>query len=137
MKRTTYKDYPPNWKTEIVPAIQQRAQFACEHCQRKNGQFVWLYRKGKVKHWADSFENAKALGNALPERKIKIVCAVAHLDHDESNMNISLDRLAYLCQKCHLKHDYQNNLDRLKAIRLSINKSNKLKKLVNRVKTCS
>lgn len=134
MKRTTYKDYPPNWKTEIVPAIKKRAQSKCEHCGRTHGQSVWLYRKGKVKHWANSFENAKCLGNALPEHKIKVICCVAHLDHDESNMEITMERLAYLCQKCHLKHDFEDNLDRLHRNRAWVNKRMKFKMLVNKFK---
>jgi len=28
-----------------------------------------------------------------------------HLDHDETNHNVSLDRLAALCQYCHLNYD--------------------------------
>lgn len=134
MKRTSYSDYPPNWKSEIVPAVKKRAQFACEHCGRLHGSYVWLYRKGKKKFWADSFENARRLGVAVPEKKIKVICAVAHLDHDESNMKITLDRLAYLCQKCHLKHDYDDNLKRLKEMKSYLCNRKKIRKLI---KTCS
>jgi len=134
MKRTTRKDYPPNWQSEIVPAVKARAQNRCEHCGLENGQSVWLYKKNGVKHWATSFGNAKCLGDAFPEREIKVVCCAAHLDHDETNMHITMDRLAFLCQKCHLKHDFQDNLDRLHRNRKWVNKRMKFKLLVNRYK---
>lgn len=73
-----YKRYPPNWKTDIRPAILDRANNCCEHCRVEN----YSIRDGK-----------------------KIVLTIAHLDHDEENWNISHDRLAALCQRCHLRYD--------------------------------
>jgi len=36
-----YKNYPPNWKTEIRPAILERAANKCEWCGFANGQPVF------------------------------------------------------------------------------------------------
>ena len=115
-KRTTVKDYPSNWKTEIVPQVTARACGKCERCGLSHGQTVWLYIKDGKKHWSRSFSNAKLLGNAFPEKQIKVVCAVAHLDHDEWNKDVSMDRLQYLCQKCHLELDYDDNLRRIREM---------------------
>jgi 5-methylcytosine-specific restriction endonuclease McrA len=73
-----YKRYPPNWKTEIRPAILERANNRCEFCGVGN----YSIRDGK-----------------------KIVLTIAHLDHDEENRNVSYHRLRALCQRCHLRYD--------------------------------
>ena len=36
---------------------------------------------------------------------IKIVLTIAHLDHDETNWDVKDERLAALCQRCHLRYD--------------------------------
>lgn len=36
-----YNRYPPNWKTEIVPNILERACHKCENCGLENYQIVW------------------------------------------------------------------------------------------------
>lgn len=36
---------------------------------------------------------------------IRVVLTIAHLDHDEFNHAVKLDRLASLCQRCHLIYD--------------------------------
>ncbi len=35
----------------------------------------------------------------------KIVLTVSHLDHDETNWDVKLDRLKAMCQLCHLRYD--------------------------------
>lgn len=35
----------------------------------------------------------------------KIVLTIAHLDHDELNHAVKMDRLMAMCQLCHLKYD--------------------------------
>jgi len=34
-----------------------------------------------------------------------VVLTIAHLDHDETNMDIKDDRLMAMCQWCHLNYD--------------------------------
>lgn len=74
-----YSKYPPNWKTEIRPAVLARAENRCEHCGVDN--------------------------YSINARGTKVVLTIAHLDHDSSNHDVQLDRLAALCQACHLKYD--------------------------------
>lgn len=97
-----YKLYPANWKTEIRPAILERAKHCCEVCGLRNhlvgyrnrdGLFIecheWLYRESKF----------------TPDghKVIKIVLTIAHLDHDITNNDPA--NLKALCQKCHLNYD--------------------------------
>lgn len=74
-----YSKYPENWFTEIRPRILARAKNCCEECGIPN-------------------YTIKANGT-------KIVLTIAHLDHDSENHNVSDERLAALCQACHLGYD--------------------------------
>jgi hypothetical protein len=76
-----YKKYPKNWK-ELRASVLNRANNKCEFCGVENYSFV-------------NRENGP----------VKIVLTIAHLDHDEQNHNVKLERLAALCQKCHLTYD--------------------------------
>lgn len=55
-----------------------------------------------VEFWAES-------------RQVKVVLTVAHLDHDECNHAVQLDRLKALCQLCHLRYDAAEKARRRKA----------------------
>jgi hypothetical protein len=44
----------------------------------------------------------------------KIVLTIAHLDHDKINHEVKLERLAALCQKCHLGHDINHHTNNRK-----------------------
>jgi len=76
-----YKKYPPNWN-EIRERILKRANNKCEFCDVENYSVVWR--------------------NDVP---VKVVLTIAHLDHDETNWNVKDERLAALCQRCHLTYD--------------------------------
>jgi len=78
-----YEKYPPNWKTEIRPRILERAKHKCENCGVSN-----YIRK----------DNGK-----------RVVLTIAHLDHDESNWNVTDERLKALCQACHFRYDNKDN----------------------------
>jgi hypothetical protein len=119
-----YNRYPPNWKTVIRPAIMQRANNKCEAegCDFNHLEMVWAVKsKGKTTGWHRDFEtaNAQAItkeiknGKELPNPKqVKVVLTIAHLDHDETNFNVSYDRLAALCQLCHLRYDAKEKYKR-------------------------
>ena len=79
-----YKKYPPNWKTEIRPAILLRANNSCEFCGVHN--------------------------YTIKPNGSKVVLTIAHLDHDSDNWNVKLDRLKALCQGCHLKYDLNRHI---------------------------
>lgn len=120
-----YKRYPPNWKTEIVPAVLKRAENKCECCGLENKQIVfaidlWVKENGRYKKrsiWfgdqRDAQRESKDSGQMWP---VKVVLTIAHLDHDETNHNVTLDRLKAMCQLCHLRYDakekYRRSLEK-------------------------
>lgn len=83
-----YKEYPPNWKTEIRPAVLARANNRCENCGIEN--------------------------YSLTKSGSKVVLTIAHLDHDKHNHEVRLDRLKALCQRCHLKYDLRRHIENRK-----------------------
>lgn len=120
-----YSKYPPNWKSEIVPSILARAgeirdekgnvttQAKCEQCGVTNKEFgIRDINTGKWYTWEDFDSGLAELEGAVFEKPgqplrmpYNIVLTVAHLDHDEENHDVSMDRLQALCQRCHLNHD--------------------------------
>ena len=82
------KLYPKNWP-EIRENIRKRARDKCEWC-------------GVVNHsWINRHTREICLQDE--EGTIRVVCTVAHLDHNPENS--SEDNLAFLCQKCHNSYD--------------------------------
>lgn len=109
-----YSKYPPNWKTEIVPAVLRRACYRCENCKLEGGSTVygiklWIKdENGRYKIrsiWFRDENDAKREAGYSPVRRIRIVLTIAHLDHDETNHEVTLERLKALCQACHLRYD--------------------------------
>lgn len=83
-----YSKYPPNWKTEIVPRIKERAGHCCEFCGIAN--------------------------YTIKPNGTKVVLTIAHLDHDAENHDVKYDRLRALCQACHLKYDHWRHVSKRK-----------------------
>lgn len=81
-----YSDYPPDWK-EIRARILKRDNDCCKFCGVENYDMEVSKRTGDF---------------------YKIVLTIAHLDHDESNWKVKDERLAALCQSCHLRYDAPN-----------------------------
>lgn len=111
-----YKHYPPNWKSEIRPAILARANNRCEFCGLEN--YAIGYRDGRVWHEIEqSFAGDIQAEDAISEgfKIIKIVLTIAHLDHDVNNNDYS--NLKALCQKCHLNYDHKNHMANSRATR--------------------
>ncbi len=115
-----YKNYPPNWKTEIVPRILERAENKCECCGVENGAKVWsipLWLKESPKYkikriWVEDESAMIRLKTQclIPDvpggiKQVTVVLTIAHLDHDEHNHDVQDDRLAAWCQSCHLNYD--------------------------------
>jgi hypothetical protein len=113
-----YKRYPPNWKTVIRPATLERDNHKCKFCGLKNGQIVFSSWVGKKKEWFDTEDKLRAtvkeqgLIQFALDKPVKVVLTIAHLDHDETNFNVSYDRLAALCQLCHLRYDAKEKYKR-------------------------
>lgn len=116
-----YKKYPPNWKTEIVPAIIERSNNQCEKCGLDNSSSVWgikLWIKDKGRYklrsiWFSSERDAIREATHGSVRKIRVVLTIAHLDHDELNHDVKLERLQALCQCCHLRMDAKEKYRRV------------------------
>jgi hypothetical protein len=115
-----YSKYPDNWLSEIRPRILKRANYCCEleGCGLKNKQEVFSIKNlyTKKRDWYESLKQMEAVEKCyseLPEghkynsdyKLVKVVLTIAHLDHDETNMNVTDDRLMAMCQKCHLQYD--------------------------------
>jgi len=108
-----YKIYPVNWKSEIVPAILERANNMCEICDLENGSYVWgikLWIKDNGRYklrsvWFRNRKDAERENTHGVVRKIKVILTISHLDHDELNHEVELERLKALCQCCHLRYD--------------------------------
>lgn len=115
-----YKSYPPNWKTEIRPAILERDGNKCKFCKAPNGEYVFrgVYDgcevfqtvDGNVYHYpTGEFWEQNCNANIQPiygdpnQKAVKIVLTIMHLDHDINNNDY--DNLAAGCQKCHLNFD--------------------------------
>lgn len=98
-----YSEYPPNWKTEIRPAVLKRAKNCCENCGVPNYALIYRPNKGKP-DWELAPEGHQADAMALDGVKfVKIVLTIAHLNHDIKQNN--LVNLKALCQRCHLNYD--------------------------------
>lgn len=108
-----YSKYPPDWKSRIVPSILERSNNQCEICGLENRSYVygvklWIKDKGRYKLrsiWFRDERDALRESNGMAIRKIRVVLTIAHLDHDETNHSVELERLKALCQCCHLRYD--------------------------------
>src|SRR5688500_6267125 len=119
-----YSRYPPDWK-QTRARILERAGNQCEWCEAPNRE--WRVTNPHAAHGRDSDGNvvwgsdfyypdkegaddfAEWLGSRYETTPIpppvRIVLTIAHLDHDEGNWDVTDDRLAALCQRCHLTYD--------------------------------
>lgn len=109
-----YSRYPANWKTEIVPAVLSRADNCCEVCGLPNKSIVFSIKldvkeNGRYKQrsiWFTSQSDANRESYDYRDvRQVTVILTVAHLDHDEENHEVSIDRLKAMCQLCHLRYD--------------------------------
>lgn len=94
-----YKDYPVNWKTEIVPTIRKRSGDVCE---------------GSPAYPDCMAENRKP----HPVTGSVVILTTAHFDHNKDNNNYhpedktaSSNNLFHWCQRCHLTHDAKQHAD--------------------------
>lgn len=109
-----YKRYPKNWKTEIVPRILKRAGNKCEVCGIKNREVVFrgqIYTRQNGRYswrtlWFNDGSDYRRNQHLLSNKSLKtVVLTVAHLDHDETNHEVTDKRLKAMCQLCHLNYD--------------------------------
>lgn len=116
-----YKRYPPNWK-EIRERILKRSKNKCEVCGLKNKSLVYSVRY-YIRHnqgysyrviWFRSKQDALRECLHYKIETKRVVLTIAHLDHDETNWNITEHRLKAMCQVCHLRYDAKEKVRRVK-----------------------
>ena len=73
-----------------------RAGNCCEHCGAENHSTVPRERVNR---------------HGIFITYTKIVLTIAHLDHDKLNHKVRDERLAALCQRCHLKYDLPRHIN--------------------------
>lgn len=126
-----YKNYPPNWKTEIRPRIMARAgevrdkdgkittEACCEWCGIKNkiwasylGPYVKDLWAGDIYKYTGELPHSKLeltheiswhLSDWNGDKGRRIILTIAHILPDK--MNCEDSNLAALCQRCHLNYD--------------------------------
>lgn len=116
-----YSRYPPNWKSEIRPRILDRDKHCCKECGVPN-YFEGIRTIEGIVTLDQYMIDHGTMHLAMLEDKygkghnklgvIKIVLTIAHLDHDEENWNVKDDRLAAMCQRCHLRYDSAEKVNR-------------------------
>ena len=103
-----YADYPPNWKTEIRPAILERAGHKCEFCGVPDRWYRITWTDGSDEAFKPCSDEAFYAGEnfaaGIGPKPVLIVLTVAHL-FDKNPMNCHPKNLAALCQRCHNRHD--------------------------------
>lgn len=101
-----YSRYPKNWKTEIVPAIRKRSRNRCE-CTGECG-----LHQGRC---------TARNGKSHPVTGSKVILTVAHLGFGTGNkhdkMDVRLENLKHMCQRCHLMFDLHDHIQHAKATR--------------------
>lgn len=97
-----YSKYPPDW-SEIRKRIIERAKNKCECCGLENKSKVHSFKVDGITIWKDLTYGEWMMRNC--PKHITVVLTIAHLDHDETNHNVTDDRLKAMCQLCHLRYD--------------------------------
>lgn len=115
-----YKYYPKDWKI-IRARILERDNHCCKFCLVPNYAIIYRPVKG-TEEWHLMPEGGAddVLIDFEPKTKFtKIVLTIAHLDHDKENHEVPDERLAALCQRCHLLYDMDHHVANRKANRLA------------------
>jgi len=102
-----YKKYPKDWP-EIRARILERADNKCELCFAENHSSVFRDNTGEYFYTTNLPGEEFFYSDKGKVKAIKIILAVAHLDH---NINNNEDHnLLALCQRCHNKIDLPNRI---------------------------
>ncbi len=116
-----YADYPPHWHTVLRPQVLERASYRCEDCGAAGGATGYRDSDGRFVEVANYYENGVTqldlFGNPVSPAPVGvelmvIVLHIAHMDRDEWNWQVAIDRLRCLCSSCHLRYDKEDNLRR-------------------------
>ena len=67
-----------------------------------------------------SYSNVNKIDSLNLSQQNNFFSTIAHLDHDELNHSVSLERLAALCQLCHLRYDAKEKYRRVMNKQLNL-----------------
>ena len=92
----------------------KRANNKCEWegCEFNHTQEVWSTRYQGNVVWSDSIATSININPHQSPKKVRVILTVAHLDHDETNMDVQDDRLMAMCQLHHLRYDTKEKVRR-------------------------
>lgn len=110
-----YSRYPPDWKARRARVLA-RAQNRCEWCGVENYAVGVRDSDGRL-HTPEDIASGGLRGDDTAHGFVRIVLTVAHLDHDEDNHAVADERLAALCQRCHLAYDHPRHLQHARETR--------------------
>lgn len=96
-------NYPPNWRTEIVPAVRARSGNRCE-CTGECGRRECQGRRCPAVHGQPHPLSTSPRG---------VVLTTAHLNHMPSCADIG--QLRHLCERCHLYLDRDHHARNARA----------------------
>lgn len=113
-----YSEYPADWE-QIRERILIRAKNNCEKCGLKNHSIIYKYDRSYIldgdRLHLNSLLEVYPKRIALKKLKLtEIVLTIAHLDHDKTNHQVTDDRLAAWCQRCHLLYDLSRHINNRK-----------------------
>lgn len=100
----------PEWLA-IRAYIRARAGDCCEECGVRNGDVGYRSDDGTFSGGWHRYKPGTevcrpAFGWVTFHTLIKIVCTVAHLDHDPTHNHET--NLRFFCQRCHNRHDAEH-----------------------------
>lgn len=104
--------YPIDWR-ELSHEIRfRRAGGRCERCGRPHRQWTLQLADGRWQDVCGTWRDDRGRTTMAPGRdehpvRKWILLGTAHLDHDPGNSRPR--NLEALCQRCHLRHDRQDN----------------------------
>ena len=115
-----YKQYHPDWASISHQIRVERAENRCEWCKAPNGETIargqgrnastYMLNDGRVFDASDGTPLELSEGSQFNiKNHVKIILTVSHLDHNETDHDAPLERLAALCQRCHLNLDRRDN----------------------------
>lgn len=129
-----YSQYPADWKERRARVLARAGQIVddngrvfaeacCEFCHAPNHTAIFRRKNDRLK-WR--YPNACDLGEDDPDyRPTNVVLTIAHLDRtgppgpNDGPLDCPDDRLAALCQACHLHLDRERHQAKARATRLA------------------
>jgi len=101
----------------------KRAENKCEECGLEHQSTVYSVKltlkdeDGRYKLRSIWFRDIRDANRENTEwrdvKPVKVILTIAHLDHDETNHEVTDDRLKALCQACHCRYDAKEKWRRI------------------------